>query len=131
LKGILKLIALVPMVRAFDRLPRKVAALYASYLFAHRPRSSHLAIPAHILRQLQHDAAEERKPAPTDLSLALAAIESNMPEYEHVPVMISQRLRKHWTELTEDADAAIERPADRSARKKSGGRQETIEDREY
>jgi hypothetical protein len=58
LERMLKLMAQLPMVRAFDRLPRKTAALFGGYFFTHRPRLSHLAIPAHILRQLQHDACQ-------------------------------------------------------------------------
>ena len=58
LERILKLMALVPMVRAFDRLPRKTAALFGGYFFTRRPRVSHLEIPAHILRQLQYEAYE-------------------------------------------------------------------------
>ncbi|HMF17062.1 MAG TPA: hypothetical protein VKE98_07640 [Gemmataceae bacterium] len=58
LERMLKLMALVPMVRAFDRLPRKTAALFGGYFFTRRPRVSHLEIPAHILRQLQYEAYE-------------------------------------------------------------------------
>jgi hypothetical protein len=52
LSKILDKIALVPMVRAFDRLPRKTSTLFAGYFFTHRPQGSHLVVPYHILRQL-------------------------------------------------------------------------------
>jgi hypothetical protein len=55
----LKLIALVPMVGAFDRLPRKTATLFGGYLFTRRPRRSHLNIPSHIFRQLQEESAKD------------------------------------------------------------------------
>src|SRR5262249_34490766 len=74
LSKILNKMALVPRVQAFDRLPRKPAALFGGYFFVRRPRLCHLAIPAHILKQLQHEsftvstaatAAPAAAPAPT------------------------------------------------------------------
>jgi hypothetical protein len=124
LERILKLIALVPMVRAFDRLPRKTAALFGGYLFARRPRASHLAIPAHILRQLQHDAAEEAKPFSTDLSAQLATAGSGMPEYEHVPHMIAQRLEKHWFEFADE-------PVDEARRRHDASEPHRLLDRPF
>src|SRR5262249_33082182 len=56
LSKILNKMALVPMVQAFDRLPRKTAALFGGYFFVRRPRLCHLAIPAHILKQLQYES---------------------------------------------------------------------------
>jgi hypothetical protein len=65
LERILNKMALVPMVKAFDRLPRKTAALFGGYFFVRRPRLSHLAIPVHILQQLQHESFVESTAAPS------------------------------------------------------------------
>jgi hypothetical protein len=117
LERMLKLMALVPMVRAFDRLPRKTAALFGGYFFARRPRLSHLAIPAHILRQLQHEACQREASAPPPLVPVLAGspasdspsdphasnspqgqvvgyaeCPSQMPVYEDIPEAIARRL---------------------------------------
>ena len=50
--ALLKEIALLPMVGAFDRLPQKVSTLLGGYFFQTRPKRAHLAIPFHQLRQL-------------------------------------------------------------------------------
>ena len=122
LEQILKLIALIPMVGAFDRLPRKTAALFGGYLFARRPRLSHLNVPAHILRQLQHEAAQQTKPKDArgplvpvlataydesgqepQLSSAVTmhrtrgtsnGVQSRMPKYEQIPKNIARLLSK-------------------------------------
>jgi len=113
LKKILKLVALIPMVRAFDRMPRKTASLFGAYFFAHRPRSSHLVIPEHTLRQLQHEAAEHglrqcrHEAAQTDrpsLSFAPAlVVDSAMPRYADIPDKIAQRLQAKFFEYVEVA----------------------------
>jgi len=119
LERMLKLMALVPMVRAFDRLPRKTAALFGGYFFARRPRVSHLAIPAHILRQLQHEACQPMvSPATAPVAVLAGAVaagpvpgaqpangpqvhglshpanvvHSQMPSYDAVPQRIAERL---------------------------------------
>jgi hypothetical protein len=120
LEQILKLIVSVPMVGAFDRLPRKTAALFGGYLFARRPRLSHLNIPAHILRQLQHEAVEQATTKDGyDMPIPILAaaegdfgrtsqsttggrasatervcngVQSQMPKYEQVPENIARRL---------------------------------------
>ncbi len=52
LKRTLDTIALIPMVAAFDRLPRKAATLFGGYLMAANPRSAHAVIPIHVFNQL-------------------------------------------------------------------------------
>ncbi len=51
-KRLLDAIALVPMMRAFGRLPTKASALFGKYLFAQRPKLEHLQLPLHELRLL-------------------------------------------------------------------------------
>jgi len=85
LEEILKRMALIPMVGAFDRLPRKTAALFGGYFFARRPRVSHLAIPLHLLQQLHHDAARA--------SAASAAAQSSTPAQEEMPSALASCLR--------------------------------------
>jgi hypothetical protein len=55
LEDLLKEMAVVPMVHAFERLPRTAAALFGGYFLSRRPRAFHLLIPLHLLRQLPRE----------------------------------------------------------------------------
>lgn len=58
LEAILKQIAMLPMVKAFDRLPRKAADLFGGYFLTRRPRGTHLVIPLQLLWKLQEEARD-------------------------------------------------------------------------
>lgn len=52
-KRLLHLISLVPMVRAFDRLPDRAASAFGGYLYSRRLRFALLLLPRHQLRLLE------------------------------------------------------------------------------
>jgi hypothetical protein len=52
LRTLLGRISLLKLQRAFDNLPDRVVALFGGYLFAQRPRLSHLTIPIHQLKRI-------------------------------------------------------------------------------
>jgi hypothetical protein len=62
-KRLLGAISLMPMMRAFGRLPAKVADVFGKYLFTQTPRLEHLQLPVHQLRLLSAvpDLPEELK----------------------------------------------------------------------
>jgi hypothetical protein len=66
-KRLLDAVALVPMMRAFARLPAKVSDVFGRYLFTARPRLEHLQLPLHQLRLLA-DAAAKDPEAPRELA---------------------------------------------------------------
>jgi hypothetical protein len=49
----LRLIALLPLAAAFDRLPEKVVSVFGHYLSSLKPRFSHLAVPVHLFGVLK------------------------------------------------------------------------------
>lgn len=98
LEQLLANIALVPMVRAFDRLPEKVTALFGGYLYGGRPRRSHLAIAMHLLRQVEYEAGEARRAAHLEPVLA-----GNGRENGHRPAV-----RRAAMPALEQAAVAIE-----------------------
>src|SRR5262249_25066101 len=61
-KQLLDAIALVPMMRAFARLPAKVSDTFGKYLFTTKPRLEHLQLPVHQLRLLAAAAGREAEP---------------------------------------------------------------------
>jgi hypothetical protein len=61
-KHLLDAIALVPMMRAFPRLPAKVSDTFGKYLFTTKPRLEHLQLPVHQLRLLAAAAGREAEP---------------------------------------------------------------------
>jgi hypothetical protein len=87
LASVLSQIALLPMVHAFDRMPRKVIDLFGGYLFTRRPRVAHLMLPLQVLRQLGHEvggaAPAVPGPAPTGPLLG------QMPDHGGCPAVIT------------------------------------------
>ena len=65
-KTLLEAIALVPMMRAFARLPNKISEVFGKYLFTQRPRLEHLQLPVHQLHLLA-DAVAKDPDAPKPL----------------------------------------------------------------
>jgi hypothetical protein len=65
-KRLLEAVAMVPMMRAFARLPNKISEVFGKYLFTQRPRLEHLQLPIHQLRLLG-DAAAQDSEAPKEL----------------------------------------------------------------
>jgi hypothetical protein len=66
-QAMLRTVATIPMVRAFDRLPTKVAWVFSRYLVGGRWRTADLAIPLHLLSQIRSrmgkDVRTEREAA--------------------------------------------------------------------
>jgi hypothetical protein len=104
LETILKKMALVPMVGAFDRLPRKTAELFGGYLWTRRPRSSHAVIPLHILRQLRQEVAACPVPPAKKSSLLL------VQERDELLKKIDEQLNKESGPKADDDSADEEYP---------------------
>ena len=66
-KKVLDAISLVPMMRAFARLPVKITDVFGKYLFTQRPRLEHLQVPLHQLRLLA-EATRSMADLPPELS---------------------------------------------------------------
>jgi len=81
-KKLLGAISLVPMMRAFGRLPAKVADLFGKYLFTQSPRLEHLQLPLHQLRLLATTAANDPQAPPelADLGRACDTLEKRLQE---------------------------------------------------
>ena len=66
-KKLLNAISLVPMMRAFGRLPAKVTDLFGKYLFTQKPKLEHLQLPVHQLRLLA-DATAKTTDSPAEFA---------------------------------------------------------------
>lgn len=115
LELLLKLMAMLPMAGAYDRMPRKTADLFGGYLRSRRPRSSHLAIPLQLLRQLREEShgAKSRETSTANESAAVAS-PARMPSIEGCPARIAAclDLPAAWPRL-EGEPADREFPAQR------------------
>jgi len=81
-KKLLSAISLVPMMRAFGRLPAKVADLFGKYLFAQSPKLEHLQLPLHQVRLLANAAAADANAPPelADLGRACEVLDKRLQE---------------------------------------------------
>ncbi len=102
-KKLLNTISLVPMMRAFSRLPAKVTDQFGKYLFTQKPKLEHLQLPMHQLHLLG-DAIAKTPDAPPELA-----------ELERVAQALSRRLQEG---LDDSADKTIARRAERDVRGK-------------
>lgn len=66
IKKLLVAISALPMMRAFSKLPAKIAEVFGKSMFTQRPHLSHLNIPTHQLRLLA-EAAKKDPNAPQEL----------------------------------------------------------------
>jgi hypothetical protein len=80
-KRLLNAIALIPMMRAFGRLPAKVADLFGKYLFTQKPRLEHMQLPLHQLRLLTEAAHGPEAPA-------------ELAELRHIADALERRLQE-------------------------------------
>jgi hypothetical protein len=69
-KRLLHDIALLPMLKAFDRLPGKVSSVFRGYFYPRRQRNAHLAVPRHLFEILRKD---------------YKAVQASLPFVVHVP----------------------------------------------
>ena len=66
-KHLLDAVAMVPMMRAFVKLPTKVSDVFGKYLFTAKPQFAHLQLPAHQLRLLA-ESAKTQEDIPEELT---------------------------------------------------------------
>lgn len=73
-REMLRTIVTIPMVRAFDRLPPKVARVFRRYLLSGRWRTGDLAIPLHLYDQVRSHAARDASEAAFGQSLTAVVL---------------------------------------------------------
>jgi hypothetical protein len=96
LRQLLRLLALMPMVEAFARLPEKVKS-EDGHLFSLRPRDEHLTVVAHLFealrrrfaafrRRLRRARKHPREPQPVPLTQAARDFKAQFPKGEPAPL---------------------------------------------
>jgi len=124
LRRIMERMAFVPMVRAYDRLPRKAADVFSGYFASGKPRESHTIFPRHLLAQIPAELWFEwnlKAPACTrDLPAGRPADRGDREfpseAFEDLNVAarrLCEKLRQHWPRSSvidafgEDGAAAV------------------------